>query len=96
MEKRHFSVSVGEHELVVVNDNVVVTVRFTIVNSAFSAGDVDCDGEVTVADALSVLRVAARLAPETPEVLRIADMDGDGFITVSDALRVLRIAAKLA
>ncbi|MBO4934376.1 MAG: hypothetical protein J5441_04305 [Clostridia bacterium] len=89
-------VSVGEHELVVVNDNVVVTVRFTIVNSAFSAGDVDCDGEVTVADALSVLRVAARLAPETPEVLRIADMDGDGFITVSDALRVLRIAAKLA
>ncbi|MBP5781363.1 MAG: ATP-binding cassette domain-containing protein [Clostridia bacterium] len=56
----------------------------------------DGDGEITVSDALTVLRIAAKLADETPDALRIGDMDEDGAITVSDALRVLRIAAKLA
>ena len=86
----------GEHTLVVTNDNFVVTIRFTIVAPAAIDGDMDGDGEITVADALAVLRIAAKLAEETPEALRIGDMDGDGEITVSDALRVLRIAAKLA
>ena len=88
--------TVGEHTLVVTNDNVVVTINFTVVDTSFTPGDMDGDGEITVADALNVLRIAAKLAEETPEALRIGDMDGDGEITVSDALRVLRIAAKLA
>ena len=58
--------------------------------------DMDGDGDITVADALAVLRIAAKLAEETPEALQKGDMDGDGVITVSDALRVLRIAAGLA
>ena len=62
---------------------------------AFVRGDLDGDGEVTVADALAALRVAVRLAEETPEAVEIADSDGDGAITVSDALAILRVAAKL-
>ena len=58
------------------------------------AGDVDGDGEVTVADALSVLRVAAKLALPTRGAT--FDFDGDGAVTVADALMILRIAAKLA
>ncbi|MBO4934396.1 MAG: DUF4430 domain-containing protein [Clostridia bacterium] len=58
-------------------------------------GDMDDDGEITVNDALRVLRIAAKLVPVTGEALAICDMDGDGEITVSDALYVLRIAAKL-
>ncbi|MBO4696449.1 MAG: hypothetical protein J5643_04085 [Lachnospiraceae bacterium] len=88
--------AVGNHTLVVTNDNVVVSISFTVINSNEKPGDMDGDGEITVADALAVLRIAAKLVPETPDSLRIADMDGDGEITVSDALRVLRIAAKLA
>ena len=87
--------SLGEHTLVVTNDNVVVTINFTITDSSLIPGDMDGDKEVTVADALAVLRIAAKLVPETPDSLRIADLDNDGVITVSDALRVLRIAAKL-
>ena len=60
------------------------------------AGDVDGDGEVTVADALSVLRVAAKLAQPTKNTGAPYDFDGDGEVTVADALSVLRIAAKLA
>ena len=54
------------------------------------------EDEITVADALKVLRVAAKLADATPEVIAEYDKDGDGEVTVADALIVLRIAAKLA
>ena len=56
-------------------------------------GDPDGDGEITVADALIALRVAAKLAEETPEMIEICDVDGDGEITVADALLILRVAA---
>lgn len=59
-------------------------------------GDMDSDEDITVADALMVLRIAAKLADETKESLDIGDMDGDKRITVADALAILRIAAKLA
>lgn len=88
--------AVGTHTLVVTNENVVVTIIFTVTDSAFIQGDMDGDGEITVADALNVLRIAAKLVPETPDAIAKGDMDGDGSLTVSDALRVLRIAAKLA
>ena len=59
-------------------------------------GDFDFDGKITVSDALAALRIAAKLAEETPEALLIGDTDGDGEITVADALAILRVAAKLA
>ena len=60
------------------------------------AGDIDGDGEVTVADALSALRAAVGLAQIGEEAFAAADVDADGAITVSDALRILRAAAGLA
>ena len=57
--------------------------------------DFDGDGEITVGDALTALRIAAKLVEETPEAIAIGDNDGDGEITVADALTILRIAAKL-
>ena len=59
-------------------------------------GDMDGDGEISVADALAALRIAAKLAPETAASVEIGDTDGDGHVTVSDALAILRVAAKLA
>ena len=54
------------------------------------------EDEITVADALRVLRVAAKFVKVTPETVAEYDKDGDGIVTVADALIVLRIAAKLA
>jgi len=59
-------------------------------------GDVDFDGVCSVADALSLLRIAAKIAYEQEHTLTVGDLDGDGEITVSDALAVLRLAAKLS
>lgn len=59
-------------------------------------GDPDGDGDITVADALGALRVAARLTEATPELIACCDTDGDEAVTVADALIILRVAAKLA
>ncbi len=58
-------------------------------------GDMDFDGEVTVADALTVLRIAAQLAEQTELSLAVADTDRDDEISVADALQVLRRSVKL-
>ena len=86
----------GEHTFTVSDGRTPVTVTFTIVETLFMKGDFDFDGEITVADALAALRIAAKLAEETSDSVLIGDTDGDGHVTVADALAILRVAAKLA
>ena len=59
-------------------------------------GDVDGDGEVTVADALAALRSAVGLKTLTRRARIAGDLDADGETTVSDALLILRRAAGLS
>ena len=88
----------GEYTLEVVNGDKATTVAFTVEQPAppVLRGDMDKDGEITVADALKALRIAAKLVEETGEDIAIGDVDNDGEITVADALKILRVAAKLA
>ncbi len=62
----------------------------------YSKGDMDGDGEITVADALKALRIAAKLVAPTAQDIELGDVDNDGEITVADALKILRVAAKFA
>ncbi len=55
-------------------------------------GDLDKDGNVTVTDALTILRMAVGLEASS----NLADLDGSGEVTVADALQALRIAVGLA
>ena len=59
-------------------------------------GDVDGDEEITAADALYVLRIAAGIQEFTPEILAIADVDGDEEISSADALEILRYSVGLS
>lgn len=68
----------------------------TVMDNILLKGDFDKDGIITVADALSALRIAAKIKAPVAEDFKIGDMDADGNITVSDALAILRIAAKMA
>ena len=90
--------AVGEYVLVVTNGTKSVTVNFTVIDStpAVKRGDMDGDGEITVADALKALRIAAKLVVPAEADTATGDIDGDGEITVADALKILRVAAKLA
>ena len=65
------------------------------VSSAAVPGDADGDGEVTVTDALMVLRAALELVELTDEQTELADVNGDGSVTLSDALLILRAALGL-
>ena len=88
----------GTHALVVTNGSKQVKITFTIVSSEpeRDKGDFDGDGEITVADALAALRIAARMTTGTAEDLAIGDIDADGEITVADALAILRVAARMS
>ena len=91
----------GEYTVHVVNGDKEATVSFTIKEEvppppANKPGDMDGDEEITVADALKALRIAAKLVRPTEDDIAIGDVDKDGDITVADALKILRVAAKLA
>ncbi|MDE7389946.1 MAG: type I pullulanase [Lachnospiraceae bacterium] len=58
-------------------------------------GDIDGDGQVTVGDAIAILRVSSGLDTFTDRQKYLADMDNNGFITVGDAIAALRVDAKL-
>ncbi|MBR6110155.1 MAG: hypothetical protein IKQ36_10500 [Clostridia bacterium] len=58
-------------------------------------GDVDGDGEVTLVDALIILRAAMGLVELTPEQEALADFNGDGTVNSEDALLVMRLAMGL-
>ena len=64
--------------------DLVVTAQYEML------GDADGDGNVSMADALTILRMAMDILPV--ENQQIADVDGDGFITSMDALLALRFA----
>ncbi len=69
---------------------------YVLAEVEFIQGDLDGDGEISVSDALVVLRIAAKIVEQTDEALAIGDVDSDGEITVSDALAILRVAAKIS
>jgi streptogramin lyase len=53
-------------------------------------GDVDGDGQTTVSDVLSLLRMVVGLSPIGPDALAAADLDQDGLISTRDAVLLLR------
>lgn len=87
----------GEYTLKVTSGDKSAEVKFTITTSkpAYKKGDFDFDGEITVADALAALRIAAKLVSEDDISILIGDIDADSHVTVADALAILRVAAKL-
>ncbi len=58
-------------------------------------GDVDGDGEVTIADALLVLRYCMGVQELTDAQLEVADINGDGEVSLDDAILLLRLAMGL-
>jgi hypothetical protein len=56
-------------------------------------GDLNRDGEVTAADAVIALEIAAGGRPCDAATLAAADVDGDGVVTSLDALMILKAAA---
>lgn len=58
-------------------------------------GDIDKDGEITVSDALRILRVCARLDQYDESEIGIYDVWSDGKVGIEDALGVLRSSVGL-
>ncbi|MCC8097759.1 MAG: dockerin type I repeat-containing protein [Eubacterium sp.] len=57
-----------------------------------TVGDLNCDKDVTSADATSIMLSAIGATEVTEEMLIVADINGDGKITSADATLVLLAA----
>ena len=80
------------HEPVDLTGTVIA--RFS--GGAAVPGDVDGNGSVSVADAITTLRLAMQLSDGSGMNTDAADMDGNGSITIADAIVILRTAMGLA
>lgn len=61
----------------------------------FLLGDVDKDGDIDAADALEILKYAAKLRDFDKMQMLVANVNKDDNINAGDALKVLKIAARL-
>lgn len=61
----------------------------------YTLGDVNNDGNITVADAIEVQRHIANIVTLEGEQLAAADTDKSGSITVADAIEIQRLIAGL-
>jgi hypothetical protein len=59
-----------------------------------NSGDIDDDGVVTAADAISAAQ-AVISGNATPEQLAAADIDGDGKLTMADVIKIVRLVVGL-
>ena len=75
---------------------LIADIKLPVVKPTYTLGDVDKDGEITIADCLDAMRFAIGIARPTTTKRKAADVDLDGSVTVSDVLRILRVAAGLS
>ncbi|MBQ6552449.1 MAG: Ig-like domain-containing protein [Clostridia bacterium] len=88
----------GTANITITNGEIFATLPITVKAAAldYMKGDMVENGKIEVDDALSALRIAAKLAEATERNLLIGDINNNGLIEVDDALAILRVAAKLA
>ncbi len=65
-----------------------------VAKASYKKGDVNNDGQISTADAIIVLKIAARQKSATANEKTAADMDGNGVISTEDARQTL-IAAMI-
>lgn len=76
---------------------LAICIMFISFTSSFASvfGDMDCDNEITAADARKVLRASVALEELSDEEFYFADINGDGIITAADARLILRTSVGL-
>lgn len=80
-----YGMSIGENLASIHDKNFVMVEEFLL-------GDIDLNGILNAEDALSVLRMAAKISPKYKWS---ADINADGNVDAADALHILKTAAKL-
>lgn len=72
--------------------NLEITEALAVFESPFLIGDADDDGEITVIDAMLIMRYTMNMIDGTELDLENSDADGNGIVNAVDALAVFRAA----
>jgi alpha-amylase len=77
--------------------DIVKTYTFEVVTIApeYYVGDVDQDGELSIADATEIQKYLAKISDLDEEQMFLADFDGDGEVDIADATDIQKRLAKL-
>lgn len=67
---------------------------FDYVSIEIVLGDVNCDGEVTLADAIRLQKAVLAMTNLTEAELKNADVNGDGNVNLHDAILTQKLAVK--
>lgn len=73
--------------------NFTATCKVTV-SSKVIKGDVDADGEVTIADALMIFKYKSDEVTLSSSQLKAADADGNGAVELADALRIFKFKSQ--
>ena len=73
--------------------NFTATCKVTV-SSKILKGDVDADGEVTIADALMIFKYKSDEVTLSSSQLKAADADGNGAVDLADALRIFKFKSQ--
>ena len=71
------------------------TVSIYRASDKFVLGDVDRDGELTIADVTEIQRALAMFTELTQEQTMLADVDNDGCVSITDATYIQMYVAKI-
>ena len=69
--------------------NFTATCKVTVSNKIVK-GDVDADGDVTIADALMIFKHKSSEITLSKTAQKAADTDGNGYVELADALRIFK------
>ena len=82
-----------EHEAYIYeSEGLLIGTIIARFSGGFTPGDIDGNGSVSAADAITTLRLSMQLLDGSGMNTDAADMDGNGAITIADAIMVLRVA----
>ncbi len=90
--------SAGYTDRPVVNGETITAHQGGIVSDTINicvVGDINCNGDVTAADARLALRCAAKIEIFDDVKICAADIDRNGVVNAADARKILRVSAKL-
>ena len=82
----------GVRTLIISVGSLTASIKYTVIGDL---GDVNCDGNISIADAKMILQHAAKLRTLTDGQLAVADVNRDGSVTILDAKWILQVAAGL-
>lgn len=91
-EAKNYDTSISNEEKEEIFSNLAVADAFLRCDNPFTKCDINMDGQITMNDAISALRISVKAVSMEDYEEFLADSNGDGQVSVSDAVNIQKKA----